>query len=198
MGDILNGCIALSSTELPPPARTQPCGTLWKRHHRLSPAPTLFLKKLPKYVARNMCRNGQELTKKSKIFYRAQRKPKMIQLIPKLWKLQKTKNDIFGKVCIVDRGAVLVSQHLWFVYRYLLCVWVRLKGWCRGVGGPPLQPAQGDIWDPWCGQQREIWPKPILDRKSMPSPCQLADTPVCQLETKCFNILVSQTTSRIS
>ena len=36
------------------------------------------------------------------------------------------------------------------------------------------------------------------DRKSMPSPCQVADVPLGQLEIKCFNILVSQTTSRIS
>lgn len=51
-----------------------PCGTLWKRHRRLSPAPTLFLKKLPKYVARKCARNGQELTTESKIFYSAQGK----------------------------------------------------------------------------------------------------------------------------
>ena len=66
-------------------------------------------------------------------------------------------------------------------------MWASLKGWCRG--GPPLQAAQGDIWDPWCGQQGEIWPKPILDRKSMPSPCQVADVQDGNLETKCFNIL---------
>ena len=37
------------------------------------------------------------------------------------------------------------------------------------------------------------------DRKSMPSPSQVADVPLCQLETKCFNILtqVSQTTDII-
>ena len=199
MGDILNGCIALSSTELPLPARTQPCGTLWKRHRRLSPAPTLFLKKLPKYVARNMCRNGQELTKKSKIFYRAQRKPKMIQLIPKLWKLQKTKNDHFGKVCIVDRGAVLVSKHLWFVYRYLLCVWVRLKGWCRGwVALHYNRPRATSGIHGVAGRVRYRLCQYRGDRKSMPSPCQVADVPLGQLEIKCFNILVSQTTSRIS
>ena len=201
MGDILNGCIALSSTELPLPARTQP---LWNPVEAPPPAlsgANALSQETPKICCQEYVPQRPRIDQKIQNSPQCSEKAKNDSVDPK-----KKKNYGRIKITFLRKFVKLTEGQYWPVNIFGLC----FDTFCACDGRARKDGAEGWVALHYnrpratsgihgvAGRVRYRLCQYRGGRKSMPSPCQVADVPPGQLEIKCFNILVSQTTSRIS